>query len=209
MNRYKKLIGNSAIFAVGNLGSKLMQFILIPVYSYTLTISQFGKADFITTIIGLVSPLIYLDMVDGVFRFTLDESEDKKRVFSTGLLFTTIISIIAFMTGLAVAPFISKYPILDATLLLVVTTFFGLISNYVRAIGRAGTFAVAGIINTFIMGASNIIFLVMFHGGVSSYLEAMVLGQIAAIIYFLISTPIIKQIRLKWFDIKLFREMCV
>lgn len=136
MNRYKKLIGNSAIFAVGNLGSKLMQFILIPVYSYTLTISQFGKADFITTIIGLVSPLIYLDMVDGVFRFTLDESEDKKRVFSTGLLFTTIISIIAFMTGLAVAPFISKYPILDATLLLVVTTFFGLISNYVRAIGR-------------------------------------------------------------------------
>ncbi len=46
-------------------------------------------------------------------------------------------------------------------------------------------------------------------GGVSSYLEAMVLGQIAAIIYFLISTPIIKQIRLKWFDIKLFREMCV
>lgn len=209
MNRYKKLIGNSAIFAVGNLGSKLMQFILIPVYSYTLTTSQFGKADFITTIIGLVSPLIYLDMVDGVFRFTLDESEDKKRVFSTGLLFTTIISIIAFMTGLAVAPFISKYPILDATLLLVVTTFFGLISNYVRAIGRVGTFAVAGIINTFIMGASNIIFLVIFHGGISSYLEAMVLGQIAAIIYFLISTPIIKQIRLKWFDIKLFREMCV
>ena len=36
-SKYKKLLGNSVIFAIGNLGSKIMQFIMVPIYSYTLT----------------------------------------------------------------------------------------------------------------------------------------------------------------------------
>lgn len=34
MNKYKKLVGNSLIFAVGNMGSKLVQFILIPLSQF-------------------------------------------------------------------------------------------------------------------------------------------------------------------------------
>ena len=43
--RYKRLVGNSIIFAIGNFGSKLMQFIMIPIYSYALSTYEFGKVD--------------------------------------------------------------------------------------------------------------------------------------------------------------------
>lgn len=33
MNKYKKLLGTSFVFAIGNLGIKLMQFIMVPICS--------------------------------------------------------------------------------------------------------------------------------------------------------------------------------
>ncbi len=186
-----------------------MQFILIPIYSYTLTTSQFGRADFITTIISLISPLIYLDITDGVFRFTLDKLEDPKKVFSIGMIFATIVSTFSLIIGLIISPFVPEYPIFGAACLLVATTFFGLISNYVRAIGKIKSFAIAGIINTFVMGIANIIFLVVLHGGVSFYLGSMTLGQVVALIYLFFSVSNLKKIKLKYFDKKLFWTMCL
>ena len=62
--KYKKLLGNSAIFAIGNFGSKLMQFIMVPIYSYTLTTREFGKVDLLTSLIALLAPIVCLDIYD-------------------------------------------------------------------------------------------------------------------------------------------------
>lgn len=45
MNKYKKLLSNSLIFTLGNLGSKLLVFILVPLYTYALTPKEYGFAD--------------------------------------------------------------------------------------------------------------------------------------------------------------------
>jgi len=46
MNKYNKLLYNSFIFAIGNFGSKLLVFLLIPVYIST---EQLGTVDLITS----------------------------------------------------------------------------------------------------------------------------------------------------------------
>lgn len=35
-NNYKKLVYNTAIFAVGNFGSKILTFLIVPLYTYTV-----------------------------------------------------------------------------------------------------------------------------------------------------------------------------
>lgn len=209
MNKYKKLVNNSIIFAVGNMGSKLMQFIMIPVYSYTLTTSEFGKADFLTTLVSLLSPLICLDMIDGVFRFSLESTEDKAKLFSTGLLFTAGVSLILLMLGELLNNRVDNYPIMETVVLLIITTFFGLISNYARAVGYIKQFAISGILNTLSMGIFNIISLIYLHLGISAYLNAFSFGQIVAILYLIVTTPIMVGVKFSSFNISLFKKMVV
>lgn len=78
MERYKKLLGNSAIFALGNLGSKLISFVLVPFYTFVLSRSQFGTVDLITSGTNFLLPVITLSIFDAVFRFTMDKHQDKK-----------------------------------------------------------------------------------------------------------------------------------
>ena len=112
-SKYKKLLGNSVIFAIGNLGSKIMQFIMVPIYSYTLTTSEFGKVDMLTAVISLLSPIVCLDIFDGVFRFALDHTSNKKKLFSTGINFTLLISILILILSYFLNTFINNYPVLS------------------------------------------------------------------------------------------------
>ena len=47
-NRY--LLKNTLIFTLGNIGSRMISFFLIPLYTNVLTTSQYGTVDLITTI---------------------------------------------------------------------------------------------------------------------------------------------------------------
>lgn len=201
MNKYKKLFNNSIIFAIGNLGSKLMQFIMVPLYSFTLTTSEFGKTDIITTIISLLSPLVSLEIYDAVFRFAMDKSENKKVVLNSGLVITLLSSIVILLLGfvLNLFSFFKGYCLVLDCFLLVCTIFYSLISNYVRAIGYSKPFAIAGVINTFIMAGMNVVLLYFWKMGVAGYVISMIVGLLIGSLY-LLTTGIRKDINLRYFN---------
>lgn len=49
LNRYSKLLNNSIIFALGNLGSKLVVILLVPLYTFYLTAQDYGVVDLISS----------------------------------------------------------------------------------------------------------------------------------------------------------------
>lgn len=209
MNRYKKLVNNSIIFAIGNFGSKLMQFVMVPLYSYTLTTSEFGKTDVITTMVSLLSPLVGLEIFDGVFRFAMDRRENKSKVLSTGLLLTIFVSIVTIIVSPILGIYIKGYYINLTVTLLICTLFYSLISNYVKAIGYSKRFAVAGIINTFIMVILNVVLLYYFKLGVFGYLISMIFGLIFATIYLLGTKGVLSNIKISMFDKTLAKRMLI
>ena len=48
-SRAKYLIKNTAIFAIGNIATKLITFFLVPLYTNALATDQYGTADLVTT----------------------------------------------------------------------------------------------------------------------------------------------------------------
>lgn len=209
MNKYKKLLNNSIIFAIGNLGSKLVQFIMVPLYSYTLTKNQFGITDIITTMVALLSPLLSLEIFDAVFRFAMDKNEDKKQVFSTGLVITMVCSLVILILGIVcnnISIFKKYYILLDA-FLLIFTIFNSLLANYVRAIGYSKTFALSGIINTFITVILNIIFLCIIHLGVMGYILSLIGGLAGSNLYLLIMHDIKSHLNVNLYNSRLVKEL--
>lgn len=207
MNKYRKLVNNSLIFAVGNLGSKLVQFILIPLYSYTLTTSDFGKADLLTQMVYLLTPIISLELFDAAFRFALDKTENKIEIFNSVFVILIIGSIITLLIGYILGEFIHNYPILITAVFLIFNIFYSFFSNFIRAINYTKQFAAAGIVNTFGMGTASIIFLVVLKMGITGYMLSFIVGLLFGCIYIFLTTDLIHYIKLSEFDFSTLTKM--
>lgn len=209
MNKYKKLINNSAIFAVGNFGSKALQFVLVPLYSYTLTTSQFGEVDVLTTLVSLLSPLVCLDIYDAVFRYALDRNSDKQKIFNSGIIFLLGTSLLLFILFIGVNFFFPIWKYFLTLIFLVVSMVYSLVSNYARAVNYVRQFAFSGILNTFLMGFFNILMLLVWKMGVSGYFLAMILGLVISTIYLLIVLDFKRLFSFSKFSKSILKEMFI
>ena len=54
--RYKELLINTALFAVNAVATKLVTFLLVPLYTYFMTAEEYGITDMSLTVISLVTP---------------------------------------------------------------------------------------------------------------------------------------------------------
>ena len=110
MNKYKKLIFNTFIFGIGTFSSKLLVFLLMPVYTRMLSQSQYSTVDLLQQTGNLLIPLVMMGMSNAVIRFGLDRSIRKSEVFTTGLtcilfgfvfllLFAPLLSMLSFVHG--------------------------------------------------------------------------------------------------------------
>ena len=92
----KYLMKNTFLFAIGNIGTKLINFLMIPLYSYCLTISEYGIIDLVFAILSIVIPIITLNIFESVQRFTMDKDADYEKIFTSSMLVTITGCLISF-----------------------------------------------------------------------------------------------------------------
>ena len=95
-NRSKRFLKAIGLYAIGNLGSKLITFLMVPLYTYFVLPNDMGFYDVSLTLIIALIPIITLQMRDGAYRFLIDEFDEtnRKRIISfvcKELLISTII----------------------------------------------------------------------------------------------------------------------
>ena len=183
-SRGKYLFKNTFIFTIGSIATKLITFILVPIYTHILTTQEYGVVDLISTISMVLAPVIILNISESVMRFSLDKDADHNQIMSSGLM----ILIIAVIGGLLIIP---------------ITKLFGSLGNYsfylyFYTISSAGSqlflcylrgkeqliqYTCGNIINTFSVAVLNILFLVVLRKGIKGYLLAYILASIVTAIY--------------------------
>lgn len=162
MGKYKRLLSNTAILGAGTFASKVLVLLLMPLYTRLLTTGEFGTADLISQTANLLMPIAAIGICDGIFRFTLDAAEDKKKVLSTGIAIILMGSaaILGVVQILRFYAPLSNYVFLVAAYVIAANIHLAF-ANYIRAEGKNGLFAVQGIINTVLTIGFNIIFLII------------------------------------------------
>lgn len=175
-DRNEHLAKNTALFALGSIGSKLLQFFLVPFYTRVLTDAEFGVTDILQAAVSLLLPVFTLTVYESVFRYAMEKEYDKKSVFATGAAVTVAGVVFLFLCGVGVALFSDvEYVWIVAanTAVVAVRTLF---SQYARAIGRTTLFTVDNLLLTACVLGCNIVFIAVLHWGVTGYM----LGYIAA-----------------------------
>lgn len=69
MRRGKYLAKNTAIFALGNIGTKAISFFMVPLYTQWLVPSDYGVVDLIATVAFVLMPVFTLNIGESVMRF--------------------------------------------------------------------------------------------------------------------------------------------
>lgn len=196
MNSYKKLLNNSFVFAVGNLGSKLVSFFLVPLYTYYLSSSEYGTVDLTITTVNMLLPIVTFSVFEAILRFIMDKDDESEKVLSNALL----ISFLGFLASLLFYPVLSYYNVFGKDLkylyaILLVQVIAIMFSNYARAIGMVKVFSINGILLTFSTGLFNILFLARYNLGIEGYYWALILSYTISSVYLFVCTRAIGNIR--------------
>lgn len=196
MNKYRKLMSDTLILGLGTFASKVLVFLLMPLYTACLSPEQYGTADLISQTANLIIPLACAGICDGLFRFTLDSGADKPSVFRTGLRILCVASLVF----LAVSPLLFFLDVFTGYAWLIVvyvlaSNLHSACAQYIRACDRPRLFAVQGIVNTALVIALNLLFLLVFDMGVTGYLLSVVLADLLVSIMLVLYARLDRDVR--------------
>ena len=209
MGRFKRLLSNTAILGAGTFISKVLVFLLMPLYTACLSSAEFGVADILMQTANLIIPIAVIGVSDGLFRFTIDaKPEQRKRIFTVSVI-TLLIGMLPLAVLIQFFGFFSVYKgyvwlvffyICSANLHLIV-------ANYIRGCDKTKTFAVQGIINTALVIIFNVVFLVAFDMGVTGYLLSVVLADFLVSLGLIVFCKLYREIEFRGIDKQLVRDI--
>ncbi len=207
--RSKRLLKDTALFAISNFGSKIILFFLTPLYTSILTTSDYGIADLLNTTLTFVYPILTLAIADATLRFALDQDESPKEVLCCSLFFTLASSVVVFalypISGVFGKEMHQYWMYFAVTYLLF--NIHNSLSNYIKGIGKTSLFAIQGIVQTLTVILSNIILLLFFKAGLSGYLLSIILGYTVANLLMVIGGGIVRSMIPFHFSLGLTKRM--
>lgn len=212
MNKKLKYLGkNTVLFTISSFATKIISFLLVPLYTSTLTTAEYGIVDLITTTATLLIYTLTINIADSVTRYTLDiqnnvnkdaivkggkivrkyAGNDKQTEQQAILSYGNRIIILATLVcalGLGIIYWCNlflwpSYYYMFTLIYFFTTAFYQMMTNYLRGIDKVADVAIAGVIAGFVSVFCNIILLLFFKFGVIGYLLAMVIGPFVASIY--------------------------
>ena len=198
MDKYKRLISNTVIFAVGTFSSKVLVFLLMPLYTRVLTDAEYGVTDLIVQTGNLLLPLVSLGIINAVIRFGLDRQVRKSDVFTTGLsaILVGFCVMLLLYPLLSLLDFLSDYTVLIYAFVLM-SSLRSLCSQFVRARGQVRLYAVDGIVSTLTTILFNVLFLVALDWGIFGYVLAIVCSDTLSVLFLGLNAQLWRFIRFK------------
>ena len=207
--RFGKLFSDTVILAIGTFGSKLLVFLLMPLYTALLSPSQYGTAELIAGTANLIMPFACVGITNGIFRFAAEKGTDREGVFSSGMVLlgaglcgTVLLGAVALCIGAA-----WRTEILLVVLYVLAADLQAVCAQYVRAVDRTRLFAVQGILNTLVTVGFNILFLMAFDLGVTGYVLSTVVGNLLTTAFLVVSARLWRVFRLSHVSRTAMREL--
>ena len=206
--KYKRLLGDTLIFTIGNLGSKIILFFMVPLYTSFLTKEEYGTSDLVFTVAQFLVPFVSLVIFDAVIRFGLSKDAEPKTVLKT----SSLVFLAGSLVTVAVTPLVGLYETLRPwkwyLCLYVILTMAGNIElNYLKTINKNKAYALISVLHTAVLAGANVLLLTVLKRGIEGYLIATLLGSATTVILALFAGRIVSALKNGKTDKQLLKAM--
>lgn len=209
--KYKYLFKNLGILTISNFASKILVFLLVPLYTSVLSTDEYGTYDLVISTVSLMYPLLTLNIVDAVMRFSMDKSCSIESIVSIGIKYISssfiVVAVFLFIINrIGILQEIAGFEIFIFLyyLFYVLNQFF---IQFAKGLEKITDMGVAGVLGTVIMIASNVLFLIVFRLGLPGFFIANILSQAIPVAYFFVRLRFWKYFKTFNIDKDLRKEM--
>ncbi|NLL63295.1 MAG: oligosaccharide flippase family protein [Ruminococcaceae bacterium] len=206
-NRANVLVKNTLLFAIGNIGSKLIQIMLVPYYTRVMTDVEYGTTDILQAIVSLLLPIVSLTIYESVFRYSMDDEYDKVAVLSSGVFVSTIGAVLLCFVALLIQIINPIQYVWLIVINSIATSFRSLFSQYARAINRVTLFTIDNILLTVYILVLNIIFLSFLKMGITGYMLGYILANVISLLFLYIKLGNERKINLRLIKKPVLKEL--
>ena len=207
--KYKKLAGNTLLFALSNFSSKLLSLFLQPYITHAMgQVEEVGITKLVTNIGSLLIPLVSMGVSFAIIRFGLDRLNDKRDVFTNGLV--TIL--LGFFIMVGFYPLLRRIPLFGAYAVLLylhvlVSCLRTLCTQFVRSRQLNRLVALDGVLCSATNLGFMILFLSGFHMGAEGYLLALICSDFLSALFVFLTAGLRRYLKPRHFNRTLWKAM--
>ena len=149
-NKNKELIKGTIIYAIGSFGSKILNLLIVPLYTFYIIPEELGNYDLILTTINLLIPIVTFQITDAAYKKIVDKFKEKEKIISC----TYWILLVSSVISLILCIFIGKYVIgiryaIYLAVMLLLQMWLSSLQRLLRALKKQKIFVLSGIFQTF------------------------------------------------------------
>ena len=188
MHKYKVLLINIGLFTLNTVSTKLITFLLVPLYTFFLTTVQYGITDMSLTVASLIAPIVTLSIGDAVTRYIIDDSADQVHYISIGFWVTAFGCLITFLLlpvlDLPIFGGLGDYELLYFIYFLS-SSFNAYLVNVARGLNHIALITWASIVSSLTSASGAGILIGLLGWKIEGYFVSLILGGIVSICIYL------------------------
>lgn len=206
--KYYDLIKGVGIYGVGTFGTKILSFLIVPIYTYYISTSDMGTYDVLISTISLLIPIITMQISDAAYRWIIQSENSHVDVYIRATIQVLVVNCII---AIAIIIFINKiYTIqycMYFCILLVLSIIYEVVQKILRGLHKQFVFALSGIMYAVVFFVLNIIQLCVMKWGIISLFYSSIISYILCLILICVLIPQFRINFTKKTNVKLVLEM--
>lgn len=203
-----KFLKSTGIYLLGNVLSKALAFILLPLYTKYISPADYGAYDLGMAYNTFIYSVLFLDIWSGVMLYIFDYKDKEKNspvtvgmtIFSiSSILYAVVLFLLGFVLNIEYKEFLF--------LLGFITSFQQVVGYVARANGKNSYFVICGLVGSLITLVLNIVLVSILHMNYSALYISSIVGLLINALLLAQLVGFWKMVRREYFDKILFKEM--
>ncbi len=174
----KKII----IYGLGIFFSKIIVFLLVPIYTRCFSKADYGYYDVLISNITMVVSITFVEVWSGIIRFVFDDERPYRPIKSFLVILPALL--VLYAVGIIVLAQIMELKYVTLTVVYgLCYLLFTVYNSICRGLGKNVDYVVSGVISTVLACGLGVLFGAVLKYGIASLLVAQIIGYACAVIY--------------------------
>lgn len=184
MGEKKRLIINTLFIAIGNMGAKIVSFLLLPLYTSILTTEEYGDYDYVITISSFILPIVTLCLHEAMFRFLIenDSEQSKKNIISATSTIISVCCLILLIICLILKFTINPKYIIYLLIYTIASVVYTYSNSILRGIGKTKLYAILSSCKNILQVILNVLAVLVFKAGIEGLFISIIFSEFLAFI---------------------------
>lgn len=186
----RQLAENLLVYAIGTFGTKILSFLIVPLYTYYISTSDMGIYDLLITTVSMLTPLVTFQIADAAYRWMIRDEKTQECITSTYkvLIINSLIAtaLIALINTFYPIPYCAYF-----TAMLISSRLLQTTQKLLRGLRNQKLFAFSSIFFSFLYLSLNVLFIAVLKYGVEYlFVSQIVADAVTVILIFIVEERI-------------------